>query len=142
MITEISINIFFKFKSAQKGKLQIKNTISFKSLTIIYSVALFVAAFIQGIVMISEYKVAYVMHFNVTFVLIMMLLSFTLSHGDARDYFKQKTMNFKEETIWYFQNKFKLLKKDEDRIAVEVDQFNQPLPVVNNEVYVIDLEEY
>ena len=139
MITEISINVFFK--SRQKGKLQNKNTISFKSLTIIYSGALFVAAFIQGIVMFSEYKVAYVMHFNVTIVLNMMLLSFTLSHDDASDYFKHTTINLKVETMLYFQNIFKLSKKDETSIAVEIEQTNQPLPVVNNDVFVIDLEE-
>ena len=91
--------------------------------------------------MVSKYRVAYVMHFNVTIVLNMMLLSFTLSHNDARDYFKHKTMNLKVETMWYFQKKFKLFKKDENNIAVEVEQTNQPSPVVNNEVFVIDLDD-
>ena len=82
------------------------------------------------------------MHFNVTIVLNMMLLSFTFSHDDARDFFKHKTKNLKVDTIWFFQNKFKLLKKDENRFSLEVGKNNQPLPVVNNEVYVIDLDEY
>ena len=89
--------------------------------------------------MISEYKVAFVMHYNVTIVLNMMLLSFTLSHDYAREYFKHKTMNFKEEARWYFQNKFKILKKDENSIVVEIEETNQP--VVHNEVFVIDLED-
>ena len=87
MITEASINIAYKLKSKQKGKLEIKNMLSFQSLTIIYSLGLLFSAIIQGIIMISKSKIDYVLHYNVSVVLNVMLFSFALSHQEARIFF-------------------------------------------------------
>ena len=104
LFTEISIKLFFSCKSKQKGKLEIKNTMGFKNLTVIYSLGLFLSAFIQGIIMISEYKVAYIMHYNVSVVSNMMLLSFILTDQEARKYFKQKFQSRKLETTLYVEH--------------------------------------
>ena len=104
LITEINIKLFFSCKSKQKGKLEIKNTIGFKNLTVIYSLGLFLSAFIQGIIMISEYKVAYIMHYNVSVVINMMLLSFILTDQEARKYFNLKFQSRILETTLYIEH--------------------------------------
>ena len=65
-------NSLFRFKTGPSGKFQIKNTISFKNLTIVYSLGLFFAAFIQGIIMISItmsllYAVQRILHYRANF---------------------------------------------------------------------------
>ena len=142
MITEPSIMIYFKFKSKQKGKLEIKNMLSFKSLTIIYSLGLLFSAIIQGMIMISKNKITYVLHYNVSIVGNVMLFLFAFSHKDARDFFKRKFKNFKEEIKFRFKSK---VKNKEEGLAAETERVNDDNPIeliqVNNdEVYVIDLE--
>ena len=142
MITEVSIRMFFKLKSKQKGKLEIKNMLSFQSLTIIYSLGLVFSAIIQTIIMISECKISYILHYNVSIVLNFMLFLFSFSHKDARDFFERKWKNIQEEIRFSFKSKVK--NKEEcstaDMDHVDENNITAPAQVNYDDIHVIDLE--
>ena len=54
--------------------------------------------------MINEYKVAYIMHYNVSVVSNMMLLSFILTDQEARKYFSLKFQSRILETTLYIEH--------------------------------------
>ena len=90
--------------------------------------------------MTSEYTVTYVMHYNVTLVLDMMLLSFVFSHKEGREYFLNKievmTFNIKIIFIKFPQNPKSSTIVDFERCTNN----RSSMQIINNDVYVIDLE--
>ena len=137
LLTEISIKRFFSCKSKQKGKLEIKNTIGFKNLTVIYSLGLFLSAFLQGIIMMSEYNV---MHYNVSVVINMMLLSFILTDQEARKYFSLKLQSRILEITLYIEHvrkPFSTLTFDPPSVGSVHENINHNA----DDMIVIDLED-
>jgi hypothetical protein len=137
LVTEISIKLFFSCKSKQKGKLEIKNTIGFKNLTVIYSLGLFLSAFLQGMIMMSEYNV---MHYNVSVVINMMLLSFILTDQEARKYFSLKLQSRILEITLYIEH----VRKPFFTLTLDPPSVRSvPLNANHNadDIYVINLEE-
>jgi len=75
-------------------------------------------------------------------VLNVMLFLVAFSHEDARDFFKRKLKNFKEEMRLSSRSK---VETQEERLTTETERTNEDnliehIQVNNNEVYVIDLE--
>ena len=109
LVTETSIRIYCNIKSKANRNFKIKNIISFQKLTYIYSLGLLIAALFQGIIMISKYSVSYVMHYNVTFVLNVMLLLFIASNDDVKEFSclkLKKTKNEFQECKMRFKKQF------------------------------------
>ena len=114
LFTETGIRIYCNIKSKANQNFKIKNIISFQKLTFIYSLGLLIAALFQGIIMISKYCVSYVMHYNVTLVLNIMLLLFILSNDDVKEFSLLKAKKTKNN---FQEFKMQVLKRFQKKIA-------------------------
>ena len=130
IITTVVIKILFR--GVDKSKPPKKNTISFKSLNILYISWMFINTVPFGLKMVE------IVPFAVSAAGNSMLLSFLIANADTRAYFRKKLENWK------------LTRKDQQKIQVSMDthltmwaekreNITNSTPHVQN-VFVIDIE--
>jgi hypothetical protein len=118
LITTVLIKILFR--GVDKSKPPKKNTISFKSLNILYISWMFINAIPFGLKMVEIVPFALSAAGN------SMLLSFLIANTEARHYFQSKLEHWK------------ILRKDKQKIQSSMDT-HLTAPHVQN-VFVIDIE--
>ena len=140
--TEISIKVFFKCRAKQQGKPRIKNTISFKSLNILYSIGLILEAILHMLLMQINSKDTFIMHYDSTLALNLMLLTFLVSNEDAMKFCFVKLSSWKEKQMFRLKD-FRWIRNRNQVGQLQIIQHtreNIPLQPINRNLFVIDVE--
>ena len=140
--TEISIKVLFKCRAKQQGKPRIKNTISFKSLNILYSIGMILEAILHILLMQINSKDTFILNYDIPLVLNLMLLTFLVSNEDAMKFCFVKFSSWKERQMFRFQV-FRWI-RNRNQVGqmqnIQHARENIPLQPINRNLFVIELE--
>ena len=98
------MRIFLKHKDKKLGKPRIKNTISFKSLNILYGIGLILASVVHLMLMQINSKDTFIVQYDITMAFNLMLLTFLVSNEDAIKFCITKCRSLKEEQLFKFRH--------------------------------------
>ena len=102
--TAINIRVFLKRQDKKLGKPGIKNTISFKSLNILYGIGLILESIVHLILIQINTKDTFIVQYDITMAFNLMLLIFLVSNDDAMKFLYSKFISLKEEQKFKFRH--------------------------------------
>ena len=102
--TAVNIRVFLKRQDRKLGKPRIKNTISFKSLNILYGIGLIVESIVHLILMQINSNDTFIVPYDITMAFNLMLLTFLVSNEDAIKFCITKYRSLKEEQMFKFRH--------------------------------------
>ena len=137
--TEISIKVSFKCLAKQQGNPRIMNTISFKSLNILYSIGFILLAILHMLLIQINSKDTFILHYDITLALNLMLLTLQVSNDDAMKFCFRKFSSWKERQMFRFQV-FRWIRNRNQVGQMQNIQHNReniPLQPINRNLFVI-----